>query len=243
MSILKKVLATQLVRILEYHLSEGDFQKGCDPEQDCCWDGSCFRDPVGGLGVACEPHAHGHSQARKAGRSKKLRWSQRAQVMLSSLFGSVYSSCQQSSKWKMALLEPELIFHEMGGVCDSRRCGDEPCDPQLLDGFDILWTEFLHIAKQREVAVLLCDAVCSWHSCYLKKNAQVTDIYDYVIPKTLLHSIILFANLIVLRDYNNNKFIVYSTIWSDLPWNRFVTNIFVASKSWMLLHLLKATQF
>lgn len=34
------------------------------------------------------------------------------------------------------------LFHDMGGVCDSRRCGDEPCDPQLLDGFDILWTEF-----------------------------------------------------------------------------------------------------
>lgn len=109
---LKKVLATQLLRILEYHLSEGDFQKGCDPEQDCCWDGSCFRDPVGGLGVACEPHAHGHSQARKAGRSKKLRWSQEHRSCCHRFLDcfTLLANSHRSGKWPFFMTWEEYVI-------------------------------------------------------------------------------------------------------------------------------------
>lgn len=110
----------------------------------------------------------------------------------------------------MALLEPELIFHEMGGVCDSRRCGDEPCDPQLLDGFDILWTEFYTL--RNSVKSLFSYAMqFAVDTVVLEKSSS----YRYL---QLFDSQDLFAqhnsicNLIVLRDYNNNKFIVYSTI-------------------------------
>ena len=165
MSISKKMLATQLVRILEYHLSEGDFQKGCDPEQDCCWDGSCFRDPVGGLGVACEPHAHGHSQARKAGRSKKLRWSQE------------HRSCCHRFSDRFTLL------------ANSHRSGKWPF--WSLNSSFMKWEEYVIVGDVAMSLVILSSLMAltssgpnfthcetAWRRCSLmRRSLQLTQLY------------------------------------------------------------------